>query len=370
MVSAEAGITSIVTKAPPQGQNGVAAGIAILLPTEPLACNLDFGIPVIRSAADKARETSNDRTASSEHPRYTACDNQIHELDESGVKCGMHPLPEMRVKQSSEEPFSDDLSARCKHHPGTNPSSDARHGDFALPEYIAKFIRADRQRKCEHCQRMQSGSQESSDHMSQTCHVTKPTDCRHSSRELAATIPDSQRTIRHTLSKYTGKGTSELPGNIGKFNCASQQEEDLSSHSPQDSTDSADDFDKPENHPAKASCHQYIVDKGVVAPKSMKTKTVNSSGTSQKSSTTPCVPASAVKHELQHPRIVAGKNDITKDATKQMVNPTRSSRTCNDFGMTGEKCKRHASRKQRKEIQDWQKRQVLLWENVTLYPSQ
>ena len=195
-MTSKAGISS---NAPLQEQNSAAADIAIILPTDSLACNFDFGIPVIHSStADKAH-----------------------------------------VILSDDKPY---MGHEHTHPDAGSASTDTSDDDSMLPDYINRFICADRRKKVEYSQRINNDFQASPEQVVGTSGGKRTVHCSNISREHAAIIPGTHAAIipgthmtkQHTVSANIGNSKSEQPEYIANVICADKQNKHLPLQSSQE----------------------------------------------------------------------------------------------------------------------------------------
>ncbi len=218
------------------------SGISIVLPAESLACNLEFGIPVIRSAtADRALVIShNDRIYTRrEYPLSTTCYNPPKRTDSGITEHEDKQIHEEEDKFSSDEPFSEFSAVHIDPSP-----RDASKGDSILPEYIAKFIRAAKQNETEHPYCTKSNTQASPEYVLQSSIVTtgahlSNSSCEHGENDASAL---DSLSIKRNLATYTTKDEPELAQHIANGICASKRKEHFPLHGSQ--TDGVDGVDK------------------------------------------------------------------------------------------------------------------------------
>ena len=290
-------------------QSNALSGISLILPTEELACNIEFGIPVRRSltAGEAFVLLSNGKNYPNAYPLPTTCANRTEEVGAVVFEPGWESECEEGVKHSI-----DVAPARSKHHPDGDLSfTDTHYNDCMRPEYIAKFIRAARKTESEHFQCRKSGSQASLGHLVQTSHATKITHC---SGEHDTAIPT---TSSHIVPRNR---TCQLEPqrNITK------QRESFSLHSLH--VDGISGFVKPDHaggmiHPRHLGSHQQVAAKGVWSPKSLKAETANISDTSQNHAK---LTAAHISLETREARRLKG-------ASSSGTNETNEKSVCHDI---------------------------------------
>ncbi len=230
-------------------------------------------------------------------------DNQIENSNSVAAEHRGHSLDGVEMKRNEEEIFSGAAAAGCKHHSDVDSASTyASDDDSMLPDYIARFIRADRQRKLEYSQRINIDLQASPEQAVQTPCQMKTMHCSNIRGEHGATIPGSQTTTEHTVSDNTRNSKPELPENIAKFLCPDKQN-DLPPHSSE-----ADQGNT--GRPLQVDSYEQGAAEGNGALKSPQTKQNDRRSREQNE---------YVKIEIQHPGIIDDKKGRMSGTTSPAI---------------------------------------------------